>query len=303
MADTAAVAVKERLTEGRGGGGMLAFILVGALACIGGMIAGGVLLEDRRPETGAPLLAASVLAMGAFMVALGGLVVVEPNEAKVLLFFGRYVGTIKKDGWWWVNPFYTKKKISLRIENFETEHLKVNDIDGNPIEIAAIVVWKVVETAEASFSVSDYRDYVRVQSESAVRNLATHYPYDSHDEAVPSLRGHTQIVADRLRQEIHDRLDKAGVQVMEARISHLAYAQEIAEAMLRRQQAGAVIAARRLIVDGAVGMVEMALERLAEKKVVDLGPEQKAAMVSNLLVVLCSEHSAAPVVNAGTLYQ
>ena len=303
MADTAAVAVKERLTAGRSGGGMLALILLGALACIGGMITGGVLLEDRRPEAGAPLLAASVLAMGCFMVALGGLVVVEPNEAKVLLFFGRYVGTIKKDGWWWVNPFYTKKKISLRIENFETEHLKVNDIDGNPIEIAAIVVRKVVETAEASFSVSDYRDYVRVQSESAVRNLATHYPYDSHEEAIPSLRGHTQVIADKLRQEIHDRLDKAGVEVLEARISHLAYASEIAEAMLRRQQAGAVIAARRLIVDGAVGMVELALERLAEKKVVDLGPEQKAAMVSNLLVVLCSENSAAPVVNAGTLYQ
>ncbi len=303
MADTEAAAVRERLTAGRGGGAMLALFVLAALACIVGIIAGGVLIDDRRPEIGAPILVASILALVCSVVGLCGLVVVEPNEAKVLLLFGRYVGTIKKDGWYWVNPFYSKKRISLRIENFETEHLKVNDIDGNPIEIAAIVVWKVVETAEASFSVSDYHDYVKVQSESAVRNLATHYPYDSHDEAIPSLRGHTQVVADRLRQEIHDRLDKAGVQVMEARISHLAYAQEIAEAMLRRQQAGAVIAARRLIVDGAVGMVEMALERLDAKKVVELGPEQKAAMVSNLLVVLCSEHSAAPVVNAGTLYQ
>src|SRR5690349_13851022 len=200
-------------------------------------------------------------------------------------------------------PGAVERRLPLGVRNFETEHLNVNELDGNPIAIAASVVWKGVDTGEASFSVADYHDYVRVQSESAVRNLATHYPYDSHDEAVPSLRGHTQVVADKLRQEIHDRLDKAGVQVLEARISHLAYAQEIAEAMLRRQQAGAVIAARRLIVDGAVGMVEMALERLEAKKMVDLGPEQKAAMVSNLLVVLCSEHSAAPVVNAGTLYQ
>jgi regulator of protease activity HflC (stomatin/prohibitin superfamily) len=303
MTNAESAPVKERLTAGRSGGGMLILGLLAGLACIGGAIAGGVLIDDRQEAIGGTILGISILAFAVNMIGLGGLVVVEPNEAKVLLLFGRYVGTIKKDGWWWVNPFYSKKKISLRIENFETEHLKVNDIDGNPIEIAAIVVWKVVETAEASFSVSDYHDYVRVQSESAVRNLATHYPYDSHDENVPSLRGHTQIVADKLRQEIHDRLDKAGVQVLEARISHLAYAQEIAEAMLRRQQAGAVIAARRLIVDGAVGMVEMALERLDAKKVVELGPEQKAAMVSNLLVVLCSEHSAAPVVNAGTLYQ
>jgi regulator of protease activity HflC (stomatin/prohibitin superfamily) len=303
MAGAEPVAVKERLTAGMGGGVMLTLIFLAGLASVGGMIAAGMNIDARRFEVGVPILVASILSMIACMVALGGFVVVDPNEAKVLLLFGRYVGTIKKDGWYWVNPFYTKKKISLRIENFETEHLKVNDIDGNPIEIAAIVVWKVVETAEASFSVSDYHDYVKVQSESAVRNLATHYPYDSHDEAVPSLRGHTQIVADKLRQEIHDRLDKAGVHVLEARISHLAYAQEIAEAMLRRQQAGAVIAARRLIVDGAVGMVEMALERLEAKKMVELGPEQKAAMVSNLLVVLCSEHSAAPVVNAGTLYQ
>ena len=298
-----AAPVREHLRAGRSGGGMLALFLLTALGSIGGIIAGGMLIDDRREEVGGTLLAASILALIGSVVGLAGLIVVEPNEAKVLLLFGRYVGTIKRDGWYWVNPFYSKKKISLRIVNFETEHLKVNDLDGNPIEIAAIVVWKVVDTAEASFSVADYNDYVRVQSESALRNLATHYPYDSHEEKVPSLRGHTQVVADKLQQEIQDRLEKAGVQVLESRISHLAYAQEIAEAMLRRQQAGAVIAARRLIVDGAVGMVEMALERLAEKKVVDLDPEHKAAMVSNLLVVLCSEHSATPVVNAGTLYQ
>jgi SPFH domain/Band 7 family protein len=303
MGSPEAVAVKEQAAQPKGGGGMLALLLFGLLACIGGIILGGVLIDDRREAIGAPILAASILSMIGAAVGLAGLVVVEPNEAKVLLLFGKYVGTIKKDGWYWVNPFYSKKRISLRIVNFETDHLKVNDLDGNPIEIAAIVVWRVVDTAEASFSVADYNDYVQVQSESAVRNLASQYTYDTHDEKVPSLRGHTQAVAEKLKGEIRDRLDRAGVEVIEARISHLAYAPEIAEAMLRRQQAGAVIAARRLIVDGAVGMVEMALERLAEKKVVELDPEHKAAMVSNLLVVLCSEHAAAPVVNAGTLYQ
>jgi hypothetical protein len=303
MANPEAAVVKERSLQAKGGGAMLALVLFLMLCSLGGIILGGVNIERHNEEVGAPILIASILAMIASAVGLGGLVVVEPNEAKVLLLFGRYIGTIKKDGWYWVNPFYSKKKISLRIVNFETDHLKVNDLDGNPIEIAAIVVWRVVDTAEASFSVADYNDYVQVQSESAVRNLASQYTYDTHDEKVPSLRGHTQAVAEKLKGEIRDRLDRAGVEVIEARISHLAYAPEIAEAMLRRQQAGAVIAARRLIVDGAVGMVEMALERLAEKKVVDLDPEHKAAMVSNLLVVLCSEHSAAPVVNAGTLYQ
>jgi regulator of protease activity HflC (stomatin/prohibitin superfamily) len=202
-----------------------------------------------------------------------------------------------------VNPFYTKQKISLRTVNFETEHLKVNDLDGNPIEIAAIVVWRVVDTAEASFAVADYQDYVRVQSESALRNMATHYAYDAHDDTQVSLRSHIEVVAEKLRGVLQTHLDKAGVEVQEARISHLAYAQEIAEAMLRRQQAGAIIAARKQIVDGAVGMVEMALERLAEKKVVELDHSQRATMVSNLLVVLCSEQATHPVVNAGTLYQ
>ena len=301
MKDTSAV--RETVRSAKGGGGMLALFLVLALAAIGGIIVGGILIEDRQEEIGVPLLVGSILVLLGSILGFCGLVVVEPNEAKVLLLFGKYVGTIKKDGWYWVNPFYTKRKVTLRVVNFETGRMKVNDIDGNPIEIAAIVVWRVVETAEACFAVADYEDYVKVQSEAAVRNMATQYPYDSHDEAKISLRGHTQAVAEKLQEEIHARLDKAGVEVLEARLSHLAYAQEIAEAMLRRQQAGAIIAARQRIVDGAVGMVEMALERLAEKKVVDLDPGQKAAMVSNLLVVLCSEHAAAPVVNAGTLYQ
>jgi regulator of protease activity HflC (stomatin/prohibitin superfamily) len=296
MANPEVPDVKEVVRGALPGGPMLTFLLLLLPASILG-------LAWSAHEENAALIVVSILVLLADLVALGGLIVVEPNEARVLLFFGRYVGTVKRDGWYWVNPFYSKRKISLRIVNFETDRMKVNDLDGNPIEIAAIVVWRVVDTAEASFSVADYHDYVEVQSESAVRNLATQYHYDSHDEETVSLRGHTQAIAEKLRAEIHDRLDRAGVEVIEARISHLAYAPEIAEAMLRRQQAGAVIAARQKIVDGAVGMVEMALDKLAEKKVVDLDSAQKAAMVSNLLVVLCSEHEAAPVVNAGTLYQ
>ncbi len=232
-----------------------------------------------------------------------GFIVVAPNEAKVLLLFGRYVGSVKASGWWWVNPFYSKKRLTLRVRNFETEHLKVNDLDGNPIEIAAVVVWKVVDTAEASFEVDDYENYVHVQSEAAVRNLATRYTYDTHDEEQVSLRGHTQTIAEQLQKEIQARLLKAGVAVIEARISHLAYAQEIASAMLQRQQAGAIIAARQKIVEGAVGMVEMALEMLSKRQIVQLDDERRAAMVSNLLVVLCGERSTQPVVNTGSLYQ
>jgi hypothetical protein len=296
MANTGVPPVKEEVRGALPGGPMILLLILLIPASLGGF-AWAVAGANVVPAVGAMVL------FLADLVAFGGLVVVEPNEARVLLFFGKYVGTVKRDGWYWVNPFYSKRRISLRIVNFETDRMKVNDLDGNPIEIAAIVVWRVVDTAEASFSVADYHDYVEVQSESAVRNLATQYHYDSHEEETISLRGHTQAIAEKLRQEIHDRLDRAGVEVIEARISHLAYAPEIAEAMLRRQQAGAVIAARQKIVDGAVGMVEMALEKLAEKKVVDLDAGQKAAMVSNLLVVLCSEHDTSPVVNAGTLYQ
>jgi hypothetical protein len=237
------------------------------------------------------------------VLGLAGLFTVAPNEGQVLQLFGAYRGTAKEEGLRWANPFYTKKRISLRVRNFESAHLKVNDTDGNPIEIAAIGVWKVVDTAEAVFEVDDYEHYVKVQSEAAERNLATHYPYDSHIEGHISLRGSTDEVAKRLRSEVQDRLAKAGVEVIEARISHLAYAPEIAAAMLRRQQAGAIIAARQKIVEGAVGMVDMALDLLSKSGRVRLDEERKAAMVSNLLVVLCADREAQPVVNTGTLYQ
>ncbi|MBW2456894.1 MAG: SPFH domain-containing protein [Deltaproteobacteria bacterium] len=227
---------------------------------------------------------------------------VNPNEAKVLQLFGRYIGTVRKPGLWWANPLYTKQRVSRRVRNFETGRLKVNDQHGNPIEIAAVVVWKVVDTAEAMFEVDDYVNYVHVQSEAAVRNLATSYPYDAHDDDQVSLVGNLQVVSDRLKVENQDRLEKAGIEIIESRISHLAYAPEIAQAMLRRQQASAIIAARKKIVEGAVGMVEHALVELAEKDVVTLDDERKAAMVTNLLVVLCSETEAHPVVNAGSLY-
>lgn len=232
-----------------------------------------------------------------------GFFLVNPNEAKVLQLFGSYAGTVKAPGLRWANPFYSKRRISQRIRNFETSHLKVNDSDGNPIEIAAVVVWRVVETAEACFEVDDYTNYVHVQSEAALRNLTMSYPYDSHDDQVTSLRGTTAEVAARLQKEIQDRLSKAGVEVIESRISHLAYAPEIAAAMLQRQQAAAIIAARTRIVEGAVGMVEMALERLSSKQIIELDEDRKATMVSNLLVVLCGERAAQPIINTGTLYQ
>ncbi len=237
------------------------------------------------------------------VVCLAGFFVVNPNEGRVLQLFGAYRGTVKTPGLRWANPFYTTRHISMRVRNFESTRLKVNDNDGNPIEIAAVVVWKVVDSAEAVFEVDDYENYVKVQSEAALRNLATRYPYDAHQEDEVSLRGSTNLVAGELKKEVQDRLSKAGVEAMEARISHLAYASEIAAAMLRRQQAGAIIAARQKIVEGAVGMVEMALEKLAQSAQVTLDEERKAAMVSNLLVVLCADREAQPVVNTGTLYQ
>jgi len=233
------------------------------------------------------------------IICLSGFFMVNPNEARVLQLFGSYVGSVIHPGLRWANPFYSKKRISLRVRNFETEKLKVNDHDGNPVEIAAVVVWKVIDTAEALFEVDDYEHYVHVQSEAAVRNLATRYSYDAHGPDDISLRGNTEQVAEMLQSEIQDRLTKAGVEVIEARISHLAYASEIAGAMLRRQQAAAVIAARKKIVEGAVGMVEMALAELSDKDILDLDPEKKANLVGNLLVVLCGEHDVQPVVNTG----
>jgi regulator of protease activity HflC (stomatin/prohibitin superfamily) len=264
---------------------------------------GGVQRADAGEAGAAIRLIGAGISMALWVLALRGFFVVAPNEAQVLQLFGDYAGTAKIPGLRWANPFYTRKKISLRVRNFESSHLKVNDAEGNPIEIAAVVVWRVVETAEATFEVNDYENYVHVQSEAAVRNAATSYPYDSHEDHVVSLRGSTSAVADHLKQEVQQRLQKAGVEVLEARISHLAYAPEIAAAMLQRQQAGAIIAARQRIVEGAVGMVEMALEMLSHKAIVQLDEERKAAMVSNLLVVLCGEKAAQPIVNTGTIHQ
>ena len=231
-----------------------------------------------------------------------GFFMVHPNQAKVLQLFGTYVGSVRETGLRWANPFYSKESVSLRVRNFESGQMKVNDSSGNPIEIAAVVVWKVVDSAEAMFEVDDYESFVQIQSEAALRNMATSYPYEAHGGEEVALRSHPQAIAEKLREEVQDRLDKAGVAVIEARISHLAYAQEIASAMLKRQQAQAIVAARRQIVDGAVGMVQMALSELKKQGVVELDEERKASMVSNLLVVLCGEENARPVVNTGSLY-
>jgi regulator of protease activity HflC (stomatin/prohibitin superfamily) len=288
--------IRERTYNGIPGLPML-FVLLAAEA---GFI--WMLVMNIREEAPVEIILAAVL-IAVVLFLMAGLFMVNPNEGKVLQLFGEYKGTAKIQGLRWANPFLTKKKVSLRVRNFESSHLKVNDIDGNPIEIAAVVVWKVVETAEAVFEVDDYEHYVKVQSEAALRNLATSYAYDAHDDQHISLRGHTSAVADHLKREIQERLTKAGVEVMEARISHLAYAPEIAAAMLQRQQAGAIIAARQRIVEGAVGMVEMALDMLSKKSIIELDEERKAAMVSNLLVVLCGDRNTQPVINTGTIYQ
>jgi len=250
-----------------------------------------------------PLVVASTVVLFLGIGAMTGLFTVNPNDAKVLTLFGRYIGTVREAGLWFANPFYTKKRISLRVRNFETAKLKVNDNHSNPIEIAAVVVWRVVDSAEALFEVDDYQHYVQTQSESAVRALAQSFPYDAHLVEEIALSTHPAEVAKGLQSAIQERLEKAGVNVIEARISHLAYAPEIASAMLRRQQASAIIAARKKIVEGAVGMVENALDLISAKSIVTLDDERKAAMVSNLLVVLCSDRDAQPIVNTGTIYQ
>jgi len=288
--------IRERANDGIPGLPMLFLLLVVDAGLIWMLITS---IEHRSAAQ--VVLNALLIALTTFL--FGGLFMVNPNEGKVLQLFGEYKGTAKLQGLRWANPFLTKKKVSLRVRNFESSHLKVNDIDGNPIEIAAVVVWKVVETAEAVFEVDDFEHYVKVQSEAALRNLATSYAYDAHDDQHVSLRGHTGAVAEHLKREIQERLMKAGVDVMEARISHLAYAPEIAAAMLQRQQAGAIIAARQRIVEGAVGMVEMALDMLSKKSIITLDEERKAAMVSNLLVVLCGDRNTQPVINTGTIYQ
>ncbi len=249
-----------------------------------------------------PQLVAAVVGLGLSLFMLGGLYMVEPNQAAVLNFFGKYVGTVKDNGLRWNNPFYAKRKVSMRVRNFESGKLKVNELDGSPIEIAAVIVWQVIDASEAVYNVDDYESFVHIQSEAALRSMATSYPYDQHEDGQLSLRSHAAEISEHLQKELAERLNDAGVAVLDARISHLAYAPEIAQAMLQRQQANAIIAARTRIVAGAVGMVEMALDELQKKGTVQLDEERKAAMVSNLLVVLCGERATQPIVNAGTLY-
>ena len=269
---------------------MLAILPLTVLAGVAGaLILGGVAIKILS-------LIVALLAL----VCLAGFYMVAPNEGRVLQLFGQYVGTDRALGLRWANPFYSKQRVSLRIRNFESGQLKVNDSAGNPIEIAAVVVWRVVDTAEAVFEVDDYEDYVAIQSEAAIRNMATSYPYDDHEGESITLRGSANEIGDILKAEVQDRLGKAGVEVLEARISHLAYAPEIASAMLQRQQASAIVAARSKIVEGAVSMVEAALAQLTERQIIDLDAQSKASMVSNLLVILCSDRAAQPVVNSGT---
>jgi regulator of protease activity HflC (stomatin/prohibitin superfamily) len=314
--------IPEKELEPRAGWGPLALLALGLLVGTPLLIILGAIAADAvNPAFGLLILVGLLLGL-ACLIGLFGCMIVNPNEARVLVLFGTYHGTVKKAGFYYVNPFFSKRKLSLRVRTFETGYsvtgekkdsaghvlqaasrvrqpAKVNDRDGNPIEIAAVVVWKVVDTAEAVFRVDNYEEYVQVQSEAALRNLASHYPYDSDDDKVVSLRGHTAAVGDQLKTELQERLAQAGVEVLESRISYLAYAPEIAAAMLQRQQAAAIIAARQKIVEGAVGMVEMALDRLSKQKVVELDEVRKAAMVSNLLVVLCGERSTQPVIQTG----
>lgn len=275
---------------------VLLVFVVTLIGSIVWLITAGV--RNSPPEA----IAAGCCAVVSVLVLLG-VFTVHPNQGRVMQLFGSYRGTAREPGLRWANPFYSKRAISLRVRNFETAKLKVNDRRGNPVEIATVVVWKVVDTAEAAFQVDNYENFVHVQSEAALRNLATGYPYDAHRDGETALSSHTAEISAQLKVEIQERLAQAGVEVIETRISHLAYSPEIAAAMLRRQQAAAVVAARQTIVEGAVGMVETALDMLAAKNVITLDEERKAAMVSNLLVVLCSEQNTQPVVNTGTIYQ
>ena len=295
--------VRERLRSSVSGWVMLPVLLVIIVAAIAVVVGVASAVDDVPAGWAIFLVISGILTAIVGAVCLAGFFVVNPNEAKVLTLFGKYWGTVKQDGFHWANPLLTKRHITLRVRNFESAQIKVNDLEGNPIEIAAVVVWKVTDTAEACFEVENYEHYVKVQSEAAVRNLATHYPYDAHEEHHKSLRGNTAEIAEQLKGEVQARLAKAGVEVLEARINHLAYAPEIASAMLQRQQAGAIIAARQRIVEGAVGMVEMALELLSQRDVVTLDNDRKAAMVSNLLVVLCGDRNTQPVINTGTIHQ
>lgn len=292
--------VREFTAHSIGGGlalllGLIGLIVGGGLIAIAGS-------TDSSGARGALIAVGVVVAIGS-VFAMAGLNMVAPGEARVVQLFGRYRGTIRTDGLRWVNPLTSRTKISTRVRNHETAVLKVNDAYGNPIELAAVVVWKVEDTAQATFEVDDFLEFVSTQTEAAVRHIAIEYPYDAHDEEGLSLRGNAEEITEKLALELHARVEAAGVQIIESRFTHLAYAPEIASAMLQRQQAGAVVAARRQIVDGAVGMVEAALARIAEQDFVELDEERKATMVSNLLVVLCGDRAAQPVLNTGTLYQ
>ncbi|MGW0316341.1 SPFH domain-containing protein [Streptomyces flavidovirens] len=299
LPDMPAPRVRERAAHSIGGGLALLLGLLGLLAGVG-LVTTGATLASTGPKV-ALIVTGVVIAFAAFL-AMCGLNMVAPGEARVVQLFGRYRGTIRTDGLRWVNPLTTRSKISTRIRNHETAVLKVNDAYGNPIELAAVVVWKVEDTAQATFEVDDFLEFVATQTEAAVRHIAIEYPYDAHDEDGLSLRGNAEEITEKLAVELHARVEAAGVHIIESRFTHLAYAPEIASAMLQRQQAGAVVAARKLIVEGAVGMVEMALNRITEHDIVELDSE-RAAMVSNLMVVLCGDRAAQPVLNTGTLYQ
>ncbi|MCW7942008.1 membrane protein [Streptomyces hygroscopicus] len=283
------------------GGGLALLLGVAGLALGAGLIAWGSTVTGSAGK--AALVAIGVLSGLSAFIGMCGLNTVAPGEARVVQLFGRYRGTIRQDGLRWVNPFTSRTKISTRVRNHETAVLKVNDAYGNPIELAAVVVWKVEDTAQATFEVDDFLEFVATQTEAAVRHIAIEYPYDAHDEGGLSLRGNAEEITEKLAVELHARVEAAGVQIIESRFTHLAYAPEIASAMLQRQQAGAVVAARRQIVDGAVGMVEAALARISERDIVELDEERKAAMVSNLMVVLCGDRAPQPVLNTGSLYQ
>jgi regulator of protease activity HflC (stomatin/prohibitin superfamily) len=294
--------IQERKAQALNGFPVLLVLLVATLVPLGA-VAFNIADAGSQLSSGPRYLHLGILVY-AVLISFGwrGLTIVDPNEARALVLFGRYAGSLKSQGLWWVNPFTRRPRISIKVRNFESQKLKVNDHDGNPIEIAAVVVWRVADTAEALFEVDDYSEFLKVQTEAAIRTLTTSYPYEPHRDEL-SLRGNPHEVGEKLQAEVQSRLQKAGIEVMDTRISHLAYAPEIANAMLRRQQASAVIDARTKIVEGAVSMVQMALDQLSERHIVDLDEERKAQMVSNLLVVLCSEHETQPVVNTGTLYQ
>ncbi|WP_405684902.1 SPFH domain-containing protein [Streptomyces sp. NBC_00057] len=295
--------VREVTAHSIPGGLGLLLTVIGVIAGIGLAIVGGIFGSNGNNGVGVPVLILGILLVIASFFCMTGVKMVAPGEARVIQLFGRYVGTIRTDGLRWINPLTSSRKISTRVRNHETAVLKVNDAYGNPIELAAIVVWKVEDTAQALFEVDDFLEFVATQTEAAVRHIAIEYPYDAHEEGGLSLRGNAEEITEKLAVELTARVQAAGVRIIESRFSHLAYAPEIASAMLQRQQAGAVVAARQQIVEGAVGMVEMALTRIAEQDIVELDSERKAAMVSNLMVVLCGDRAAQPVLNTGTLYQ